>query len=191
MRRFALPAATLFALAVSISAFALTGEKEKPGSEKPGALDGKMTLERMDKLVRAIDKDAKRSAEGSQWQFNVAKVPLLIITDKKHDRMRIVVGVARIERLDKARLTRLMQANFDTALDARYAIAKGVLFATYIHPLSPLTDKQLLSGIGQTANLARTYGTLFSSGALSFGPGDSNKILRDLIDELQKKGEDI
>ncbi len=31
-----------------------------------------------------------------------------------------------------------MQANFDTALDARYAIAKGALWSTFIHPLSDL-----------------------------------------------------
>ncbi len=185
----------VFALALALSilavlpAQALTELKEKPGSET-GTTAG-MTLDRMEKLVRAVDPNAIRSADGRRWELTVAKVPLFIVTDREHDRMRVLAGVARTESLDEAALMRMMQANFDSALDARYAVAKGVIWATFIHPLSPLTDKQFLSGIGQTVNLVRTYGTVYSSGALSFGGGDSNKILRDLIDDLEKKGDDI
>ena len=106
--------------------------------------------------------------------------------------MRVVVGIAPADELEPDLLFRLMQANFDTALDARYAIAQDVLWATFIHPLSPLTNEQFLSGIGQTVNLARTFGSTFSSGALSFGGGDSRDLLeRQLIEELLKKGRDI
>lgn len=187
MRRLRLPLAALLAVLLSVSAYALTSEKETPGTKAAGG----MTLDRLDKLVRAVDDKAERLPDGGRWKLRVAKVPLLIITDKPRDRMRILVGIAKVSSLDQAKLTRLMQANFDTALDARYAVARGVLFATYIHPLSPLTDKQFLSGLGQTVNLARTYGTLYSSGALTFGGGDSNKILRDLLEDLKKKGEAI
>ena len=89
-------------------------------------------------------------------------------------------------------LLRLSQANFDTALDARYAVAKGLLWATFIHPLSELHDKQFIAGIGQTVNAAKSYGTTYSSGLLSFGGGDSRGIIqRDLIDKLIKKGQEI
>jgi len=39
-----------------------------------------------------------------------------------------------------------MQANFDSALDARYAIAKGKLWSAFIHPLSELNEEQFFSG---------------------------------------------
>lgn len=55
-------------------------------------------------------------------------------------------------------LLRLLQANFDSALDARYAVARGILWAVYIHPLSALTDREFLPGLGQTVNIVRTYG---------------------------------
>ncbi|MEO0425337.1 MAG: hypothetical protein AAF184_23575, partial [Pseudomonadota bacterium] len=71
-------------------------------------------------------------------------------------------------------LRRLLQANFDTALDARYAIARDTLWATFIHPLSPLTEDQLLSAISQTLSIALTYGSTFSSGVWAFGGGDTN-----------------
>ena len=51
---------------------------------------------------------------------------------------------------------------------------------------------EFLSGIGQAVNLARTFGTTFFSGALTFGGGDSRGIIqRELIDKLIKKGQEI
>jgi hypothetical protein len=84
---------------------------------------------------------------------------------------------------------RLMQANFDSALDARYAVANGRLWGVFIHPLSPLEKNQFLSGLVQTVTVARTYGTGYTSGGAVFGGGDSNEIYRKLFEELQKKGE--
>ncbi len=38
-----------------------------------------------------------------------------------------------------------MLANFDTAMDARYAIAQGGLWRTVLHPFAALTDDEFLS----------------------------------------------
>ena len=86
-------------------------------------------------------------------------------------------------------LMRVMQANFDSALDARYAVAQGRLWATYIHPLSALEREQFLSALIQTVNIARTYGQTYSGGALTFGGGDSNGIYEELLRDLLDKGE--
>ena len=86
---------------------------------------------------------------------------------------------------------RLMQANFDSALDARYAVAQGRLWGVFIHPLSPLEKDQLLSAFVQTINIARTYGQTYSGGATVFGGGDSNGLYQELLEELLKKGEEI
>jgi hypothetical protein len=85
----------------------------------------------------------------------------------------------------------MMQANFDTALDARYAIAQGRIWGVFIHPLAELEREQLISGIAQTVNLARTYGTLYSGGAIVFGGGDSSGLYQDLFEELLERGQDI
>ena len=81
-----------------------------------------------------------------------------------------------------------MQANFDSALDARYAIGQGILWSTFLHRMSSLTVEDFLSGIGQSINIVMTFGTTFSSGEMTFGGGDSNEIHRELIDELLRKG---
>jgi hypothetical protein len=148
-----------------------------------------MTLERLDAIIRALDPEVQTN--GTMWQFTVNEVIVLIVTDEAADRMRAITAVRKAEDVSPEELTRLMQANFDSALDARYAIAKDLLWSAFIHPLKPLEKNQLISGIGQVVNLAQSYGTLYSGGALQYGGGDSGALQRALIDDLLKKGEEI
>ena len=148
-----------------------------------------MTVERMGKIIRSLDEDAQ--SNGTSFQMTIQDVPALIITDTQNDRMRILVPIRAAVDMTPEEVLRVLQANFDTALDARYAIARGKLWATFIHPLSFLEKNEFISGLGQTINLAKTYGTLYSGGALSFGGGDSIPLQRKLIDDLLKKGTDI
>lgn len=148
-----------------------------------------MTLERLDQILRALDPNIETN--GRIWQLTVANTPVLIVTDPENDRMRALSPVKEVAELEEGALQRMMQANFDSALDARYAIAKDMVWSTYIHPFGPLEKDQLISGIGQVVNLAQTYGTLYSGGAMQFGGGDSGALQRQLIDELLKKGEEI
>jgi hypothetical protein len=99
--------------------------------------------------------------------------PVYVVTDEAADRMRIIVQIAPASQLTQEDLYRMMQANFDTALDARYAIAREVLWAAFIHPLSPLTDDAFRAGFQQAVTLAETYGTSYSSGGLRFQGGDT------------------
>ena len=153
-------------------------ETAKPGNApKPGA--------KLPSDKSPGDKSTKKSGprEGS---MTIARMDTII---RRLDRMRILSPVSKAADIPADLLKRLMQANFDTALDARYAIARDVVWATYIHPLSTLHDRQFISAIGQTVNLALTFGTTFSSGAMNFGGGDSRDIIRkQLIEKLLKKG---
>ena len=166
-------------------------EKSKPddkSKKKPVPREGSMTIGRMDTIIRRLDKDVKVARPGF-WQFTISERNVIIVTDVIHNRMRILSPVSKAKDIPAELLKRLMQANFDTALDARYAIARGIVWATFIHPLSTLHDRQFISAIGQTVNLALTFGTTFSSGGMSFGGGDSRDIIRkQLIEKLLKKG---
>lgn len=148
-----------------------------------------MTLERLDTIIRALDPEAE--SNGSVWQLRINEVQVLIVTDETADRMRAMTPVAKAEDLTPEDLSRVLQANFDTALDARYAIAKDILWAAFIHPLKPLEKDEFISGLGQVVNLAQSYGTLYSGGALQYGGGDSGALQRALIDDLLKKGEEL
>ncbi|SMO88376.1 hypothetical protein [Ruegeria faecimaris] len=148
-----------------------------------------MTYERLGKILFALDPETEPLGPG--FQLTIAEVPVLVITDVNADRMRAMVSIQSVEDLSAQDMQRMMQANFDSTLDARYAIANGTLWAAFIHPLSRLERDQLISGLAQTVNIANTYGTLYSSGVAEFGGGDSNDLQRALIEELLKKGEDI
>ncbi len=165
-----------------------TPEVEPPVAAAP-VVEPAMNYERLGRILAALDPEMQPS--GPAFQLQIQEVPVFVITDESADRMRAMVPIREAKDLSAEDMMRMMQANFDSALDARYAVANGTLWATFIHPLSPLKKDQLISGLGQTVNAARTYGTLYSGGAMQFGGGDSNSLQQQLLQELLKKGEEI
>ncbi len=140
--------------------------------DKPG-----MNNRHMDTLIRGFNPNVE--GKPGHWQFHYKDSQVLIITDERANRMRIIVPIAKSKDLSKTQLIRMMQANFDSALDARYSIAQGVVWAAFIHPLKPLDDGEFFSGLAQALTAAKTWGKSYSSGALVFGGGDSKKLHQD------------
>lgn len=139
--------------------------------------------EMMDSALRKIKPDIKR--DGNIWRVELGERMAIIITDPVAERMRIMVPIVEADTLDEPALRRVMQANFDSALDARYAIAQGVIWGTFIHPLTTLTEKDFLSGLAQTFKVADNFGTTYSSDVFVYGGGDSNAILGDVLEQLK------
>lgn len=157
-------------------------------SEVPQA-PAAMTLETLEEIVSLIDADYEQ--QDGIIVFMYRELEITVVTDVNADRMRVVIPIAKTDQLPDALWMRLMQANFDSALDARYAVAQDILWGTFLHRLSTLNKADFLSGIGQSINIVLTFGSTFTSGELTFGGGDSNEIHRGLIDELLKRGDAI
>jgi len=172
---------------IALASLAAAQETETPDTAPAG--EPPMTMQRMAEIIRAIDPEAQ--AAGNVIQFAIDDIPLVVVADPGANRMRAMVPIRSAQGLSPEDLMRLMQANFDSALDARYAVARGRLWGVFIHPLSPLEKDQLLSAFIQTINVARTYGQTYSGGATVFGGGDSNDIYRELLEDLQELGEEI
>lgn len=205
MRRWTLIPGALV-LAVALSATAWSQDTPKPERFAPDgaapeaeaqatpdveddAVEPPMSLDRLWEIVQALDPEAARG--GTRMQLTVADVPILIVTDPFADRMRAMIPIRAANELSPEEMMRVLQANFDTALDARYAVANGRLWGVFIHPLSPLKRDQFISGLGQTINIALSYGKSYSGGAMVFGGGDEGARQRALLRDLLKKGEDI
>lgn len=155
------------------------------------AREGSMTVATMRSIMKRLDEKVKEPRPGT-FLMVVNDFEVLVVTAEQANRMRVMVRIRTAENLTKEELLRISQANLDAALDARYAIGRGVLWATYIHPLSSLHPLQFIEAIGSTVNLAASYGTSYSSGQLIYGGGDSRGIIgRKLIDQLIKKGRPI
>ena len=164
----------------------LPAAPEKPREPTKEAVAAQAMI---DVALKKIDKDIKRDT--NIWQFTLAKHQVFVITDPIAERMRIMVPIGDAKALDQALLTRLMQANFDSALDARYAVAQDVLWGVFIHPLTSLDEKGFVSGLAQAIAVADNFGSSFSSGAVVFGGGDSTKLqAQELLELLKKKAED-
>ena len=127
-----------------------------------------MDNKRLDTLIGKHADSVEKGSPG-YWQYTYRGQTLLTITDESHNRMRIIAPVALANSVDDAMLRQCMEANFDRALDARYALSGEYLWSAFIHPLHELSEQQFLDGINQVATLAGNYGTTFTSGDLSFG----------------------
>ena len=180
----------LIILLSSLSASAQeTDSAKEPEPTIAPPLEQPMSLERMEQILVALDPDVQSG--DSRFLVTIEDVQVLVVTDVSNDRMRVMTPIRDYAEISPDEMTRMMQANFDTALDARYAIAQGMLWSVFIHPFTPLQKDQLISGIGQVVNLSITYGGVYSGGALSFGGGDSDGINRKLIEELLERGEEV
>lgn len=183
MPRLWLSVALILSL-VAAAPLAAQSHNAPPGEVEP---PGMMTPDRLIAILLRLDPAA--APQGGGIALTIADVPVIVFMDPIANRMRAVVPIASAEAMAADDLQRVLQANFDTALDARYAIAAGRLWSIYLHPLAELQPRQLISGLAQTVILAQTYGTAYSSGSLAFGAGDSPERFRALMEELLERGQ--
>ncbi len=140
---------------------------------------------RLGALIREIDANA--TLTDNTWRFIAADRVVAVVYDETADRMRIIIPITNTDKVKAEQHLRMLQANFDSALDARYAIAQDLIWGTFIHPLSPLTENEFLLGLGQTISVVETFGDTYTSGMFTFGAGDSAEIERQRIIDLFRK----
>lgn len=120
-----------------------------------------MTPQQIEQALRLRFDNLK--ANGERFQARCGDHDLIVVADGETDRLRIMVPVAAVDRDDGFTFRRLLEANFSSALDARYAIFNGVLWALYLAPLSSLTTHQVDCAVTQVLELARSTGTGYTA----------------------------
>ena len=175
----------MFGMAACSAQNAGPAAKSEASSEKTSEkMTKKMTGKKLSDLILNFDENAV--VDTNSVQFTILERPVFLVYDVKADRMRLMSPIGQAGLLDHEVLTRLMQANYDAALDARYALANDIIWSVFLHPLGSLTEDDLLSGIAQTVTAAETFGTSYTSGAVIYGGGDSNTIHEDLLKRLEE-----
>lgn len=102
------------------------------------------------------------------WRGMRGETPVFVFSDDEHDRMRIMAPVGVVEELDSDLLHILLQANYDRALDARYAMRGNELWSVVVHPLATLATDDLPSLFDQVVTLVKNTGSTFASTELVF-----------------------
>lgn len=126
-----------------------------------------MTNKQLQKLLKATCSSVKGDLGFWQCEYNGREV--YVITDKSHNRMRIMTAIIKVGDLKQKHYTDMLEANFDRSLDVRYAINDGLVWSCFIHPLGQLIDSQVVGAIKQVDKAANTFGTTYSSSDLVFG----------------------
>jgi hypothetical protein len=127
----------------------------------------RMTQERLHAIISEAAQEVR--VQGNVIAFRLGEIQLFGVSDATADRMRIFAPVKPLDEATSEELLAALHANFHTVLDARYAISNGVIFAVYLHPLSPLTREQILSAMRQVAAARASFGGSYSSGGPAFG----------------------
>jgi hypothetical protein len=125
-----------------------------------------MTTAAMGKLLESYLQELE--GEKGFWRGNRGEVPVFVFCDDEHDRMRLMAPIGVVEELDPDLLHVLLQANYDRALDARYAMRGRELWAVVVHPLATLATDDLPSMFEQLVTLVKNTGSTFASTELVF-----------------------
>ncbi len=127
-----------------------------------------MTQEKLEIIVKHDINTEILEEQKGYLLFNYLGRKTALLSDVAHDRMRIITPITKYSTLAPAIKDNLMQANFHSALDARYAVSEDTLYAAFIHPLSSLPQNEFENALRQVFNLAASFGKTYSSGQLEF-----------------------
>ncbi len=143
-----------------------------------GDADGPMSPERLDRIYRVLGENVISGR--NVWSFSYGGIDVTSVISVQYDRMRIMAPIMAIDEVSQQQKDRMLVANYESALDARYGVNDGILYAAFIHPLSTLDDRSVASALRQVATLAATFGSHYTSGELDFGrPAGSEQAEED------------
>ena len=118
------------------------------------------------------------------WHGQRNDVTVYVVSDVEHDRMRIMSPIGELRVTDSGFLSILLQANFDRALDAKYALRKKELWSVFMHPLSTIVPDDLGTFVDQVVALVKNTGTTYASSELIFGVSEDERL------DLEYEGDD-
>ncbi|MBK7368572.1 MAG: hypothetical protein KAY61_02105 [Candidatus Eisenbacteria bacterium] len=145
-----------------------------------------MTTQAMGKLLESYLQDFE--GQPGFWRGTRHEVPVFVFSDDEHDRMRLMSPIGLVEELDADLLHVLLQANYDRALDARYAMRGNELWSVVVHPLATLATDDLPSLFDQVVTLAKNTGSSFASTELVFQAMPDDIVLE--ADESDEDGDE-
>ncbi len=147
-----------------------------------------MTTQAMGKLVDSYLTEME--GQPGFWRGVRGEVPVFVFSDDEHDRMRIMAPIGVVEELDADLLHVLLQANYDRALDARYAMRGNELWSVVVHPLATLATDDLPSLFDQVVLLVKNTGSTFASTELVFRAFPGDDIVLETDDDDEEDGQD-
>jgi hypothetical protein len=138
-----------------------------------------------ERKIEKVFKKLNLEVEGDEgvWMVNFSERWVLVFADDAADRMRIFTPVINRDEIGSDEWERMLEANFHTALDAKYGLYNEYVISVFSHPLSYLDEFQIVSALEQVVNLADTFGTSYASTSILFGKATEKKSEEDVLVE--------
>ncbi|MCB0583069.1 MAG: hypothetical protein KDD10_27575, partial [Phaeodactylibacter sp.] len=87
------------------------------------------------KMEKIFAKEAIQvEGEPGAWMAYFNDHILLVITDERNNRMRIFTPIEEEDAASPTQMSRMLKANFHSALDAKYSIYEGFVVSVFTHP---------------------------------------------------------
>ncbi|MEM7593502.1 MAG: hypothetical protein AAF383_18645 [Cyanobacteria bacterium P01_A01_bin.83] len=97
------------------------------------------------------DQDIKHDVEEA-WQVKNSQIHLLVILSEDHSWLRLLAPIAAATEAQSL-LPQLMEENFSTTQEVRYALNQSVLWGVFHHRLDSLTTEDLENAIASLRSL--------------------------------------
>lgn len=104
-----------------------------------------------------------------RWSGTVRGRQVMVLADPAHDRFRVLSPLEKAGVVSEAGLRRMLEANFSSTMDSRYAIWRNRVWSVYVHRLGSLDRNRFRNAVRQVVTLAATYGGSYSAGGMEFG----------------------
>lgn len=131
--------------------------------------------------------------EDGFWRGMREDVQIFVLSDDSHDRMRIMAPIGELKELESKVLQMLLEANYDRALDAKYALRGKEVWSVSVHPLATLAPDDFASFLDQVVRLVKNTGSSYASSDLVFGaghPGEPDESNGDDDTAMDEAGDD-
>ncbi len=132
----------------------------------------KMSNKKIEKALKKVSQELE--GESGNWQILYNDFPLFVLTDESSNRMRIFTPIIEEMELKVGQMKRMLEANFHSALDAKYSLYEGFVIGIYTHPLEELGENQMVDALKQVVNLSKNFGTSYTSTDMMFGHSAQN-----------------
>jgi hypothetical protein len=130
-----------------------------------------MTTSAIGKLIDSYLTDLE--GEDGFWRGMRDEVQVFVLSDETHDRMRIMAPIGELKDFEAKVLQLFLEANYDRALDAKYALRGRELWSISVHPLATLAPDDFASFLDQVVSLVKNTGSTYASSDLVFGAGQA------------------
>ena len=108
----------------------------------------------------------EKEGEPGNWHCVYNSHPVFVLTDETANRMRIFAPILEESELKVGQMKAMLEANFNSALDAKYSLYEGFVISVFTHPLEELTKDQFVNAMSQVVNLSKNFGSSYTSADL-------------------------